>query len=449
MTIEEFLIKIREKYPYTVNNIHKPLTEGYHIVDNMDAAAYDIACIAREVMLKRGNTINGYEDEYFEYSGWNFNPNYKNSILKLGKNAKAAPQPINKLNDKTFNYPIYLQIGFYPNSTTDACSSWRENNPSDEEGALNPFYNIGLSINAAHYNNAGVSTYEDDDKRNVRDIRDEKRFLTLISSISHELQHIFEMYILPDKNIIDSAKHLGMTITFDETPFKLGIKSSFIIKMILTACTKDEWRGRFAELRAFLKNMKNREFDSIRREVFNGTVNNRVRDKYAKKHLSDGMFQTRQGLIYSLANHPLIQAITEVKYYQKAFDELAQFEKDDKRKYYAYMLIIGYFLNKHGELDLKGVGADTRKAISKLTNPTTIARAVRIENGDIYFVAEIKQTLIEYVDIIKESMMRLFDEYCYEVNCQLYHDFDSLYTFEDCNRYFDTKGFQNGEVVLL
>ena len=257
------------------------------------------------------------------------------------------------------------------------------------------------------------------------------------------------MYILPDKNIIDSTKHLGMTITFDETAFKLGIKSSFIIKMILTACTKDEWRGRFAELRAFLKNMKKREFDSIRREVFNGTVDNRVRDKYAKKHLSDGMFHTRQGLIYSLANHPLIQAITEVEYYQKAFDELAQFEKDDKRKFYAYMLIIGYFLNKHGELDLKDVGAETRKAINKLTNPTTIPRAVRIENGDIYFVGEIKQTLIDYVDNIKESMMRLFDEYCYEVNCQLYHDFDSLYTFEDCNRYFDTKCFQNGEVVLL
>ena len=438
MTIEDFLIQIGEKYPYAVNCIHKPLIEGYHVVDNMDAAAYDIACIAREVMLKRGNTINGYEEEYFEYSGWNFNPNYKNSIVKLDKNAKSAPQPINKLNDKTFNYPIYLQIGFYPNSTTDTYASWRENNPSDEKGDLNPFYNIGLTINAAHYNNAGNA-----------DIRAEKRFLTLISSISHELQHIFEMYILPDKNIIDSTKHLGMTITFDETPFRLGIKSSRIIKMILTACTKDEWRGRFAELRAFLKNMKNHEFDSIRREVFNGTVDNRVRDKYARKHLSDGMFQTRQGLIYSLANHPLIQAITEVKYYQKAFDELAQFEKDDKRKYYAYMLIIGYFLNKHGELDLKGVGADTRKAINKLTNPTTIARAVRIENGDIYFVAEIKQTLIEYVDIIKESMMRLFDEYCYEVNCQLYHDFDSLYTFEDCNRYFDTKGFQNGEVVLL
>lgn len=404
----------------------------------MDAAAYDIACIAREVMLKRGNTIKGYEDEYFEYSGWNFNPNYKNSIVKLVKNAKSAPQPINKLNDKTFNYPIYLQIGFYPNSTTDAYASWRENNPSDEEDALNPFYNIGLTINAAHYNNAGNA-----------DIRNEKRFLTLISSISHELQHIFEMYILPDKNIIDSTKHLGMTITFDETPFRLGRKTSRIIKMILTACTKDEWRGRFAELRAFLKNMKKREFDSIRREVFNGTVNNRVRDKYAKKHLSDGMFHTRQGLIYSLANHPLIQAITEVKYYQKAFDELSRFEKDDKRKYYAYMFIIGYFLNKHGELDLKGVGADTRKAINKLTNPTTIARALRIENGDIYFVAEIKQTLIEYVDIIKNAMMRLFDEYCYEVNCQLYHDFDSLYTFEDCNRYFDTKSFQNGEIVLL
>ena len=193
-----------------------------------------------------------------------------------------------------------------------------------------------MTINAAHYNNAGKSTDEDDDKRNVRDIRDEKRFLTLISSISHELQHIFEMYILPDKNIIDSTKHLGMTITFAETPFRLGIHSSRIIKMILTACTKDEWRGRFAELRAFLKNMKKREFDSIRREVFNGTVDNRVRDKYARKHLSDGMFQTRQGLIYSLANHPLIQAITEVKYYQKAFDELARFEKDDKRKFYAY-----------------------------------------------------------------------------------------------------------------
>ena len=441
MTIEDFLIKIGEKYPYAVNCIHKPLIEGYHVVDNMDAAAYDIACIAREVMLKRGNTIKGYKEEYFEYSGWNFNPNYKNSIVKLDKNAKSAPQPINKLNDKGFNYPIYLQIGFYPNSTTDACSSWRENNPSDEEGALNPFYNIGLTINAAHYNNS--------DKSINADIRNEKRFLTLISSISHELQHIFEMYILPVKNIIDGDKRLGMTISFADTPFRLGIQSYRIIKMILTACTKDEWRGRFAELRAFLKNMKKREFDSIRRDIFNGTVDNRVRDKYAKKRLSDGMFHTRQGLIYSLANHPLIQAITEVKYYQKAFDELAKFEKDDNRKFYAYMLIIGYFLNKHGELDLKGVGADTRKAINKLTNPTTIARAVRIENGDIYFVAEIKQTLIEYVDIIKDSMMRRFDEYCYEVNCQLYHDFDSLYTFEDCNRYFDTKGFQNGEVVLL
>ena len=211
MSIEDFLIQIGEKYPYAVNNIHKPLIEGYHIVDNMDAAAYDIACIAREVMLKRGNTIKGYKEEYFEYSGWKFKPNYKNSIVKLDKNAKSAPQPINKLNDKGFNYPIYLHIGFYPNSTTDACSSWRENNPSDEKGDLNPFYNIGLTINAAHYNNAGKSTDEND----VRDIRAEKRFLTLISSISHELQHIFEMYILPDKNIIDSTKHLGMTITFD------------------------------------------------------------------------------------------------------------------------------------------------------------------------------------------------------------------------------------------
>ena len=441
MTIEVFLIKIREKYPYAVNCIHKPLNEGYHIVDNMDAAAYDIACIAREVMLKRGNTIKGYEEEYFEYSGWNFNPNYKNSIVKLDKNAKSAPQPINKLNDKDFNYQIYLQIGFCPNSTTDTYASWRENNPSDEEGALNPFYNIGLTINAAHYNKSDESV--------KADIRAEKRFLTLISSISHELQYIFEMYVLLDKNIIDSTKHLGMTISFDDTPFRLGVQSYRIIKMILTACTKDEWRGRFAELRAFLKNMKKREFDSIRREVFNGTVNNRIRDKYAKKHLSDGLFYTRQGLIYSLANHPLIQAITEVKYFQKAFDELAKFEKDDKRKFYAYMLIIGYFLNKHGELDLKGVGADTRKAINKLTNPTIIPHAVRMENGDIRFVAEIKQTLIDYVDIIKECMMRLFDEYCYEVNCQLYHDFDTLYIFEDCNRYFDTKGFQNGEVVLL
>ena len=103
MTIEDYLIQIGEKYPYAVNNMHKPLTEGYHIVDNMDAAAYDIACIAREVMLKRGNTIKGYEDEYFEYSGWNFNPNYKNSIGKLDKNAKKYPIDKAKGNAKKYN----------------------------------------------------------------------------------------------------------------------------------------------------------------------------------------------------------------------------------------------------------------------------------------------------------------------------------------------------------
>ena len=47
MSIEDYLIQIREKYPYAVNNIHKPLTEGYHIVYNIDAASYDIAGIAR------------------------------------------------------------------------------------------------------------------------------------------------------------------------------------------------------------------------------------------------------------------------------------------------------------------------------------------------------------------------------------------------------------------
>ena len=36
MTIEDYLIQIGEKYPYAVNNIHKLLTEGYYIVDNMD-----------------------------------------------------------------------------------------------------------------------------------------------------------------------------------------------------------------------------------------------------------------------------------------------------------------------------------------------------------------------------------------------------------------------------
>ena len=36
MTIEDYLIQIGEKYPYAVNNIHKPLIEGYYIVDNMD-----------------------------------------------------------------------------------------------------------------------------------------------------------------------------------------------------------------------------------------------------------------------------------------------------------------------------------------------------------------------------------------------------------------------------
>ena len=36
MSIEDYLIQIGEKYPYAVNNIHKLLTEGYYIVDNMD-----------------------------------------------------------------------------------------------------------------------------------------------------------------------------------------------------------------------------------------------------------------------------------------------------------------------------------------------------------------------------------------------------------------------------
>ena len=126
----------------------------------------------------------------------NFDKNYKQTLLSE-LNSGRVPEPIVKRDDESVEYPIYIQteadvVG--NRSTVYAWIDWREmDNVTSSK--------IFIHVNIAKF-------FGMNNKFRAQCL--------LVSTIAHELQHAFDMYILPHCNSLRS----GINSTWAPSPAK-------------------------------------------------------------------------------------------------------------------------------------------------------------------------------------------------------------------------------------
>ena len=187
-----------ENYPLAFSE--KEINEAMHVADGMDETAHYLAGIVNNVINKYGtHNLSVYKTLPYEYTGLNFDKNYKQTLLSE-LNSGRIPDPIVKRDDESVEYPIYIQteadvVG--KQSTVYAWIDWREmDNITSSK--------IFIHINIAKF--LGMNN----------------RFRAqclLVSTIAHELQHTFDMYILPHCNSLDTNKRVGSTISYNNDDF--------------------------------------------------------------------------------------------------------------------------------------------------------------------------------------------------------------------------------------
>ena len=186
-------------------------------------------------MVYGTHNLSVYKTLPYEYTGLNFDKNYKQTLLSE-LNSGRVPNPIVKRDDESVEYPIYIQteadvVGKL--STVYAWIDWRE---MDNVTSSKVFIHVNIAKFLGMNNRFRAQCL-------------------LVSTIAHELQHVFDMYILPNCNSLDTNKRTGSAISYINDDFglsKYDLKSKNIIYRLLSMISPEEINARLAELKSVL-----------------------------------------------------------------------------------------------------------------------------------------------------------------------------------------------------
>ena len=311
-----------ENYPLAFSE--KEINEAMHVADGMDETAHYLADVVNNIINKYGtHNLSVYKTLPYEYTGLNFDKNYKQTLLSE-LNSGRIPDPIVKRDDESVEYPIYIQteadvVG--NRSTVYAWIDWREmDNVTSSK--------IFIHINIAKF------------------LWMNNRFRAqclLVSTIAHELQHAFDMYILPNCNSLDTNKRAGIMLDFGDDVFGLKNKQDFmLISRLLYMMAPEEVNARLAELKMVLKIL------SENKDLANAMFYESFMDRKSRtKTVSQDNSILESSLMRDVANNKVLQVVTRVDLFYNTIKQLLIYKADYPLHYNAIILIIGHYMYRH------------------------------------------------------------------------------------------------------
>lgn len=165
----------------------------------------------------------------------------------------------------------------------------------------------------------------------------------LVSSIAHELQHTFDMYILPHCNPLDTNKRAGIMLDFEDDVFGLKNKQDFmLVSQLLYMMAPEEVNARLAELKMVLKIL------SENKELTNAMFYETFMDRKSRfKTVSQDYTILESALMRDVADNKVLQVVTRVDLFYNTIKQLLVYKVDSPLHYNAIMLIIGYYMYRH------------------------------------------------------------------------------------------------------
>lgn len=305
------------------------LQESYHVAEGMKDAATEIGNIVKKFITEiiENGSLDMTQENRFDMMNnyiqirFFFDKDYKNNMIETLKKGEI-PSPI--IIGRT-GYPIDIQFeDNVENATVTAQIPWR--NKDDDS-----FDTIVIFINLYKF------------LRGIHDISNYNVYSLLVSSIAHELQHAFDMYILPHCNPLDANKRADIMLDFGDDVFGLRNKPDFmLVSRLLYMMSPEEVNARLAELKMVLKIL------SENKELTNAMFYESFIDRKLKvKTVSQDHSILESSLMRDVANNKVLQVVTRVDLFYNTIKQLLVYKVDCPLHYNAIILIIGYYMYKH------------------------------------------------------------------------------------------------------
>ena len=314
---------------YTIAFSKPGLQESYHVAEGMEDAATEIGNIAKKFIteiIENGPLVMNQENRFdmmnnYVQTRFSFDKDYRNNMLETLKKGEI-PSPI--IIGRT-GYPIDIQFeDNVENATVTAQIPWR--NKDDDS-----FETIVIFINLYKF------------LRGIHDISNYNVYSLLVSSIAHELQHAFDMYILPHCNPLDTNKRAGIMLDFGDDVFGLRNKPDFmLISRLLYMMAPEEVNARLTELKMVLKIL------SENKDLTNAMFYESFMDRKSRtKTVSQDNSILESSLMRDVANNKVLQIVTRVDLFYNTIKELLIYKVDYPLHYNAIILIIGHYMYRH------------------------------------------------------------------------------------------------------
>ena len=412
-----------ENYPLAFSE--KEINEAMHVADGMDETAHYLADVVNNIIDKYGtHNLSVYKTLPYEYTGLNFDKNYKQTLLSE-LNSGRIPDPIVKRDDETVEYPIYIQteadvVG--KQSTVYAWIDWRE---MDNITSSKIFIHINIAKFLSMNNRFRAQCL-------------------LVSTIAHELQHAFDMYILPHCNSLDTNKRAGSTISYLNDDFglsKYDLKSKNIIYRLLSMISLEEINARLTELKSVL------DIISSKPALTNTMFYERVMSKpvmsppLALDMPPDYIYES--DLLRNVGRNSLLRSISRIDIYKNDIDEIIKMRVENPDKYNVLMLILGFYMFKHNLLFLTGT-VDEMKSIRKLLcNKENIMKVVNFKT----MTCRLNKQYDFIIETVYESVRKHFAKYVGDVHYRIAHHLPYLYNYKKVDEMLEWSEI-SGAVIL-
>ena len=403
------------------------LYESNHVAEGMEDAATEIGNIAKKFITEiiESGSFNTSKETPFRikdnhiHTRFSFDKDYKNNMLESLKKGEI-PSPI--LLDGT-GYPIDIQFeDNVKKPTVTAQIPWR-NKDDDSFGTIIIFINMYKYL------------------RGIYDINNSNIYSLLVSSIAHELQHAFDMYILPHCNPLDTNKRAGIMLDFGDDVFGLKNKQDFmLVSQLLYMMAPEEVNARLAELKMVLKILS--ENNELTNAMFYETFMDR---KSRFKTVSQDYTILESALMRDVADNKVLQVVTRVDLFYNTIKQLLIYKVDYPLHYNAIILIIGYYMYKHNLIKMPE--NKTQKSIIRkyLSDAERLKKIINFE----HIAANVPPIMNFVTETIFSSIQKHFSQYLSNVHVIIAQKFPHLYNYKRVDEVFECAGSLYPDEVIL
>lgn len=412
---------------YTLAFSKPGLQESYHVAEGMEDAATEMGNIAKKFIteiIENGSLDMDQENRFdmmnnYIRTRFSFDKDYMNNMLETLKKGEI-PSPI--IIGRT-GYPINIQFeDNVENATVTAQIPWR--NKDDDS-----FETIVIFINLYKF------------LRGIRDISNYNVYSLLVSSIAHELQHAFDMYILPHCNLLDTNKRAGIMLDFGDDVFELRNKPDFmLVSRLLYMMAPEEVNARLAELKMVLKIL------SENKDLANAIFYESFMDRKSRvKTVSQDNSILESSLMRDVANNKVLQVVTRVDLFYNTIKELLIYKVDYPLHYNAIILIIGYYMYRHNLIKMPE--NKTQKSIIRkyLSDAERLKKIIDFE----HIAANVPPIMNFVTETIFSSIKKHFSQYLSNVHIIIAQKFPHLYRYKRVDEVFECAGSLYPDEVIL